>query len=251
MADFFLREGIPVAIVGPKDPKMLHSALSRQFVSLKGKYKWTSQYEIIATLFFGLIKNHPFHDGNKRTALLAALYHMWECGLCPDTKQRNLERITLAVAENSLSKYPAYNKFAKFNDPEVHFLARFFRKNTRRIDKRYYCVTFHQLNAILRRFDCRLVDPKGCRIDIIREKTRTIYKFPSGRQRVTDEIKLGQIGFPGWKSQVGKGAISYVRKVTNLTSSNGIDSQVFFHNMDLIDGLISTYYGPLKRLARK
>jgi len=230
---------------------MLHSALLRQFVSSDGKCKWTDQYEIIATLFFGLIKDHPFHDGNKRTALLVALYHLWKCGLCPSTRQRNLEKVTLAVASNSLSSYPAYSRFTRYNDPETRFLAKFFRRNTRQIDKRYYCVTYHQINTILHRFGYSLANPKGGYIDIIREETRVKVTLLLKKEQVTQQTKVGQVGFPGWKSQVGKGAIGTIRKVTGLTAENGYDSQVFFHDLDPIPSLITTFYGPLRRLARK
>jgi death-on-curing protein len=251
MAEHFLREGIPVAIVGPKDVNLLHSALSRQFVSLGRKYKWTDKYAIVGTLFYGLVKNHAFHDGNKRTALLVALYHLWKLGYCPKVKQREFEKVTLAVADNKLPQYSAYKQFAKRSDPEVRFLAKFFRRSTRQLDKRFYSVTYHQLNFLLKKFDYCLANPKNNHIDIIRLETKREPGFPFRRKWITIECRVGQIGFPGWKSQVGKGAINTVRKVTGLTSEKGYDSQVFYQGLDPIENLISAFYRPLKRLARK
>ena len=55
--------------VGPRDIDMLHSALHRQFSGFGGIDKWKTNYELMATVFFGLIKGHPFFDANKRTVL--------------------------------------------------------------------------------------------------------------------------------------------------------------------------------------
>ena len=53
-------------LFGLKHPNLLCSAVSRQFTSLGGTFKWQTVFEIAATLFYGIVKNHAFHDGNKR-----------------------------------------------------------------------------------------------------------------------------------------------------------------------------------------
>ena len=141
IVDFFasrLHEN-PVGLIGPRDLGLLHSAVLRQLVSYGGRDKWKEDIEIIATLFYGLIKNHPFHDGNKRTALLCALYHLQQCHRTPIAPQKDLERVTLYVADNLLDKYPRYRDFQKRwkADADVLFLAHWFKKNTRLIDKRF------------------------------------------------------------------------------------------------------------------
>ena len=76
LIDFFFKIGEGIGGIGPKDIKLLHSALGRQFVCFGGKSKWTNPIDICATLMFGLIKNHPFHDANKRTAFLVSMLHL-------------------------------------------------------------------------------------------------------------------------------------------------------------------------------
>ena len=66
IVDFFSQEGGGVGGVGPKSLDLLHSAIYRQFVSFGGKDKWAEPLEKCATLLFGLVKDHPFHDANKR-----------------------------------------------------------------------------------------------------------------------------------------------------------------------------------------
>lgn len=56
--------------VGLRDAAMLDSALGRP----KSKWRYdpaTSVFSLAAAYGFGIARNHPFVDGNKRTALLA------------------------------------------------------------------------------------------------------------------------------------------------------------------------------------
>ena len=87
IADFFYEIGVGLGGVGPRDLNLLHSAVSRQFTEFGSAKKWTNGFETCATLFYGLIKDHPFHDANKRTAFLSALYHLHKMGRCPTVSQ--------------------------------------------------------------------------------------------------------------------------------------------------------------------
>jgi death-on-curing family protein len=71
--DYFAEKKYGIGGVGPRSLDLLHSALSRQFTGYGGAKKWNGLFENCATLMFGLVMNHPFHDANKRTALLAVL----------------------------------------------------------------------------------------------------------------------------------------------------------------------------------
>ena len=73
--DYFIteRDGEGVGGIGPKDIDRLHSAVYRQFVEFDGHQKWPDPLQKCATLIFGIVKDHPFHDANKRTAFLVAL----------------------------------------------------------------------------------------------------------------------------------------------------------------------------------
>jgi len=58
-----------------------------------------------------------------------------------------------------------------------------------------------------------------------------------------------KIGYPGDSKEVGRKALSSVRKATGLTPENGFDAQVFFKDLDPLSVLIGEYEEPLKRLA--
>jgi death-on-curing family protein len=127
LADYFREMGEGIGGVGPKSLHLLQSAVSRQSVSFGGHEKWQDLFSIAATLFFGLVKNHAFHDANKRTALLVALYHLQCHGRLVHVPQREFEDLAVRVAESELAKYPAFRDYKGKDDPEVQFIARFFR----------------------------------------------------------------------------------------------------------------------------
>ena len=99
IADFFYKEGSGLGGIGPKNIDLLHSAAYRQHISYEGKPRWNTFLEIVGTLFFGLIKDHPFHDANKRTALLVMLYHLSLRGFVPIVNQKILEDFAVEIAE--------------------------------------------------------------------------------------------------------------------------------------------------------
>lgn len=62
----------PIFPPGIKNEDMLASAVSRQAVGFDSFSKYSTPIQSAATLTFGLCCNHPFHNGNKRAALVAA-----------------------------------------------------------------------------------------------------------------------------------------------------------------------------------
>lgn len=249
IVDFFAQEGGGVGGVGPKSVNLLHSAIYRQFVSFGGKDKWATPFEKCATLLFGLVKDHPFHDANKRTAFLITLFQLERLGRVPRIKQRDFEDFVVEVADNQLQKYARYREaHDEEDDPEIRFIADFLKRNTRDIDRRSYTVTFHELNQIIKKYNFELTSPSGNFIDLVQVEYRRKVLGILG-PNVRRETRLAQIGFPGWKKQVGKGALKTVRDATGLTAENGYDSKTFFQGADPLHVLIDTYADPLRRLA--
>ncbi|MEX0895599.1 MAG: type II toxin-antitoxin system death-on-curing family toxin [Patescibacteria group bacterium] len=58
---------------GIRDIELLHSAIERPKASFSGKYVYNSVIEMGSAMLQSLAKNHPFVDGNKRTAFFATL----------------------------------------------------------------------------------------------------------------------------------------------------------------------------------
>ena len=252
IADYFYVQGSGLGGVGPRSLDLLHSALLRQHVSFGGKPKWPSKYDVCATLFYGLIKDHPFHDANKRTAFLSLVYHLETLGLCPTINQQQLENFAVDVADNNLIKFNRYKdlegQFDDKTDAQVAYISYFLRKKTRGIDKKYYIITYWELKSILNNLGYDLQNPKGNTIDLVRiEDRRKIFGIWGEKEKVG--VKVAQIGFPSWTAQVGRGAIKTVRREAKLAPENGVDSQTFFKDADPISVLISRYQEQLRHLA--
>jgi len=250
IADFFYSEGHGMGGIGPKDINLLHSALHRQHASYGGQFKWEAPLEVAATLFYGLIKDHPFHDANKRTAFLTLLFQLQNFGLVPTVSKKELEDFAVAVAEDAIRKHRRFQDLdKKVDDPHVQYIAHYLKSNTRKIDKRYYCVTYKKLKSILNKYGYDLQNPIDNHIDIVRIfERKKIFGFGV---KETIGVKVTQIGFPGWSKQVGKGAINSVRKATNLVYEKGVDSSSFYDGTDPIECLITEYSEPLLRLANR
>ena len=110
IADFFFAEGEGLGGLGPRDVQLLHSTLYRQHIAFESTQKWDSHYEIAASLLYGLIKDHPFHDANKRTAFLATLYYLFTKGCVPTISQKLYEDFTVEIADDKPGKYARYVK---------------------------------------------------------------------------------------------------------------------------------------------
>jgi len=59
----------PISPPGLRSRDLLESAVSRQWVGHDGILKYPDPIDNAATLLYGICCDHPFHNGNKRTAL--------------------------------------------------------------------------------------------------------------------------------------------------------------------------------------
>jgi len=251
VADFSITNGLKILAVGPKSVDLLHSAVYRQFVTLGQREKWPHSLDKCASLLFGINKGHAFHDANKRTSLLVTLLYLQKrcVNRTPTVSDKVFEDFLVQLADNKLGRYPRYRDMSASGDPdfEIRFISDWLHRNTREIDKRYYDVTYQQLNGILHRFGFTLDNPSKNYIDVVKvEESTSFFGLGPSRQR---KVAIAQIGFPGWKSQVGRGALKTVREKTGLTADRGYDSQSFFRDVDPLHALIDKYKVPLARLA--
>ncbi|MGX5735804.1 type II toxin-antitoxin system death-on-curing family toxin [Bosea thiooxidans] len=93
---------------GLRDPGMLASALERPMN--KWSYEGADLAALAAAYAFGLAKNHPFIDGNKRTALLALYTFLFINGVDFIVPEADAAAAILALAagevdEDGLSRW--------------------------------------------------------------------------------------------------------------------------------------------------
>jgi death on curing protein len=87
---------------GVRDLGLLDSALQRP--KNKINYGGADIAELAAAYAFGIARNHPFIDGNKRTALVASFTFLHLNGYKTKTSQAENVTVFLALAAGTLSE---------------------------------------------------------------------------------------------------------------------------------------------------
>ena len=87
---------------GVRDEGLLNSALARPVNLLA--YGAPTLVEMAAAYAFGIVKNHPFLDGNKRTGFLAAAIFLERNGIGIQADQGQVIASMLALAEGTIDE---------------------------------------------------------------------------------------------------------------------------------------------------
>ncbi len=89
---------------GVRDLRLLESALAQPEASFGGEWLHKNLFEMASAYAYHLCQNHPFVDGNKRTALAAALVFL-EINRIEilDPRQKLLEAM-LKMADSKMDK---------------------------------------------------------------------------------------------------------------------------------------------------
>jgi death-on-curing protein len=89
---------------GIRDLGLLQSALAQPRATFGGQFLHSDLFEMAAAYLFHLVKNHPFHDGNKRVGAVAAFVFLrlndWDIKLT----NPELEALVLSVAQGQTDK---------------------------------------------------------------------------------------------------------------------------------------------------
>jgi death-on-curing protein len=91
---------------GIRDQTLLESAAAAPQASMMGQPLISDPLEIAAAYLFYICRNHPFIDGNKRTALAACLVFLENNGLLPDRRLPidDWEQFVLDVAASKIDR---------------------------------------------------------------------------------------------------------------------------------------------------
>ena len=85
---------------GIKDENMLESAINAPFQTFAGEDFFPTIYQKAARLGFGIVSNHPFVDGNKRTAAHAMVTFLETNDIEIRYTNDELSEIFLAIADD-------------------------------------------------------------------------------------------------------------------------------------------------------
>jgi death on curing protein len=89
---------------GVRDENLLASAVLTPQSSFGGKSPYTDLVEIATAYLFYVCKNHPFFDGNKRSAMMAAIVFLRLNGIEPLPDSAKWERLMLNVASSRINR---------------------------------------------------------------------------------------------------------------------------------------------------
>lgn len=99
---------------GIRDHGLLESALDRPR-NLQSYEPDSSLFRLAAALCIGIAKNHPFNDGNKRTALLATRAFLYLNGYALEPHQDDEVATLVAVADGSLNEDQLESWLARYS----------------------------------------------------------------------------------------------------------------------------------------
>lgn len=89
---------------GIRDLGLLESALGNVEATFDGAFLHETLFAMAAAYLHGICRNHPFVDGNKRTAVAAALTFLEMNGIEVDAGEGAFYDVVIGVAEGRVSK---------------------------------------------------------------------------------------------------------------------------------------------------
>ena len=87
---------------GVRDKNLLVSAANTPFQTFMGNDLYPSLYDKAAQLCYGIANNHPFTDGNKRTALHSMYVYLIINGFDITASQQEVENLIINVAAGNM-----------------------------------------------------------------------------------------------------------------------------------------------------
>ena len=244
LADYFTdptSEYTETMLVGLRSADLLYSTLTRQVVSYQGHKKYTNDIDICSALFFGMVKNHSFSDGNKRTALLTLLYQLNMYSRFPICSVYDFEKLVVAVAANELpDKYRGiWKKFEDKDDPEIKTISYLLRRMTDKKDHSFHLsITTKGMVYALQNYGVDYTLENG-KIQFQRTVVSKWFKSK-------ESLKYTMV-FGGWSRQIGAQTTRDILKTLELYDQFP-NYQAFIDGQEPYYSLISKFEIPLRRL---
>lgn len=205
LTDYFIDSEDPISPPGVKDHGLLESAVVRKDMTGGGQEIFEGVFNKAAALFHGIISNHSFFNGNKRTALMSTLVYLGDNGYwvtkCDDSE---MFEFTRKVAAHEISSD---------RDREIQIIATWLKANSRRREIRDKRLSFSELKEILSCF--------GYDINVGRKNCCDIFY---NDVFVTSIRYKGKNGAEDYDVKYIKG----LRRRLKLTPDYGVDSLEFY-----------------------
>lgn len=87
---------------GIRDRSLLDSALNRPFQTFDGELLYPSLIDQSGAIIESIVKNHPFHDGNKRTGYTLMRLHLLNNGLDINASEDEKYNFVISIASGRI-----------------------------------------------------------------------------------------------------------------------------------------------------
>lgn len=213
----------------PLYPDRLSMAVQRQYTSSGRRLKYRRVHEVGATLFFGIAMDHPFDNGNKRTALISLLVVLDrnKCVLT-NTSEDDLYDLAKDLVTHELELPDVVRRNS---DSEVSALASWIRARVKPILAGDRMMRFSELRGIL--------EALGCRFD---KPDKNFIKIHNKGYAV-------KTGYPRGDFYIAVNEIKRIRRALHLDASHGVDSYGFYDIDSTVDRFVTRYRDLMRRLA--
>jgi len=119
---------------GLRDDALLESALARP--RNLAAYGTPDAAELAASYAFGIARNHPFVDGNKRTAFVAAITFLGDNTVMPEFKETDVVLTVLRLAAGEMTEVELTEWFRGNTRPGLHEEPAEFSSRTKKAVKK-------------------------------------------------------------------------------------------------------------------
>lgn len=237
----FARSGDPIAPPGFRSRHLVESAVFRPQTGLEGILKYPTIETSAAALLCALINNHPFHNGNKRTALVSVLAFLDQNGLVLTCTADELFQFVFLIAMHNLDR----GHHGVDDDYEMLAAANKIHKWSRVVRPVGVApsMPFRKLQSILER--------RGCRVRIVGSRALIERKRPASLRSPFARPLRSRIPYRDDGTEVPSDQVKRIRLDLDLTPDHGHDDSDFFFSRKPtpIDGFIVKYRKILERLA--
>lgn len=248
---------------GVKNEGMLESAVERQNTGFGEFNKYPDYYSNCATLVYGIIKNHSFHNGNKRAGLLALIKHLYVNGyvLNPQLNSDEIYEFLIAIADSKIKDFhKKYRKIYSFirskaekkNDENweldtvIRYIGFWIKKNSKPKQTTLKGeMKISDLKKILANKGIEL-DLNGSNLEVYIKKQ---HKF-LGFKLSTTIVNKKKYSIGNNRSSIGKGTLTALRRDFKLTKADGVDNTFFYNEDSFLDFEIKTFKKLIYRLSK-
>ena len=207
---------------------ILEAAIARPHTAAGGRLKYPTVEMAAAALMHAMVQDHPFHDGNKRTAIVSFLVFLDQNNFVFNGEEHDLFETVLKIANHQMTDE---ENSSLRDDKEMHAISLWIRRNSRKLSKRAENMQWRDLRSTLIAHGCTIDRRQGNRIMIQRGNL------------------ISHTGARNDGHEISGESISKIRKDLKLSEEDGIDSEVFYYGAPRISGFINKYRKTLDDLA--